>query len=221
MVRNAPTDGYIFGAPARSGLPYGRRLRISLICSLICCILLFRISPKILPDPQAHRPPDMTIRMVEIPSTDYEPPGPPPVRPAVPVAWGREDLPADITLRPSEFQEFTQVLPPPPPEPSLETPAHSPVQKPHPEGGYEVLRQNIEYPPVAREAGMEGTVVIRAYIDETGQVTQTAAVGDDAWTGFTRAAISGIQRTRFQPARQFDETIGYWDSITVRFKIRE
>lgn len=219
--RTSPIHRNRSGAPIGARGPYDRRLRISLICSLACCILVFAISPDILPDRPPLRQSPVPIRMVEIPSTDYPTPQTSPVRPVLPVASAREDLPTDITLPPSKFQEFSQIPPPPPTKPSLEKPGHTPVQKPQPEGGYEVLRQNIEYPAIAREAGMEGTVVIRAFVDETGRVTQTAVVGDNAWSGFTQAAIAGIQRTRFIPARQFDESIGYWDSITVRFQIRE
>lgn len=204
-------------------LNYGKRLRISLICSLSLCIILLRITTNILPHPSEPVPSKTNIQLVEIPPTDYPPSAQVPLRPSIPIPSKEEDLPENITIQPSQFDQFTPLaLPPPPsPEPNLRKTRQATVQKPEPEGGYEALQQNIEYPSIARDAGMEGTVVIRAYIDRTGRVSQTEVLEGDIRTGFTQAAIAGIRKTPFTPARQFDETIGYWDSITVRFKIRE
>lgn len=204
-------------------LNYGKRLRIALICSLSLCIILLRIPPRLLPTPSAPVRSYLKIQMVEIPSTDYLKSTPNPTRPSIPIPSEAEDLPENITIQPSQFDQFTPLtLPAPPaPGPNLRKTHPASIQKPEPEGGYETLQRNIQYPSIARDAGMEETVVIRAYIDKSGQVIQTDVLKGDSRTGFTQAAIAGIRRTSFKPARQFDEAIGYWDSITVRFKLRE
>ena len=53
------------------------------------------------------------------------------------------------------------------------------------------------YPPVAREAGVTGTVVMHAIIDETGRVVSlTYIAGPKMLTG---AALEAARQWRYQP----------------------
>ncbi|HKJ67310.1 MAG TPA: energy transducer TonB [bacterium] len=122
---------------------------------------------------------------------------------------------------PVQFREYTAIEYPRPPAPDSNFTSKSAryLEKPEPEGGYEVLRDNIEYPQLARQAGIEGTVVLRVHIAADGEVTETAIIEGIPRTGFNEAATAGIEKTRFKPARRFDQPIAYWDSITVNFRI--
>lgn len=88
---------------------------------------------------------------------------------------------------------------------------------PVPIGGYEALAENIEYPEMAYKAGLEGTVLVKTLIDENGQVRETVAVGGSPRTGMIEAACEGIQRTRFEPARQYGRPMATWITIPVVF----
>ncbi len=196
-----------------------------MIGALLIVIALFLVTPDSLPDREPASPPSMNVDIVEIPSTDLHlrPPAPP--RPTVPVPVESEDLPEDVTIAPIEFQEYKAIDYPPSPDPEPDlTISPTPdtyLRKPEPDGGYETLRRNIEYPPLARQAGIEGTVVVRVHINVDGKVTETAIIEGIPRTGFNEAAIAGIEKTRFKPARRFDQPIAYWDSITVNFRIRD
>ena len=90
---------------------------------------------------------------------------------------------------------------------------------PIPVGGYEALQNNIHYPEIAREAGTRGVVIIEALVNEMGQVIQTEVVQGISNTGLNEAAVEGIRRTSFIPARQNGRPISVWISIPIDFQL--
>ncbi|WP_437300905.1 TonB-dependent siderophore myxochelin receptor MxcH [Sorangium sp. So ce426] len=62
------------------------------------------------------------------------------------------------------------------------------------------------YPQAAREAGLEGSVVLRLTIDAEGRVT-SAEVAEPAGHGFDEAARQAALRFRFTPARRGDRSV--------------
>jgi len=77
------------------------------------------------------------------------------------------------------------------------------------------------YPEVAQEAGIEGVVVVQAFIDKKGIVKETVILrGGIPNTGFDEAAIEAIRKTRFRPAKQRNKPVGVWISIPVNFKLK-
>ena len=90
---------------------------------------------------------------------------------------------------------------------------------PVPLGGWEALAANIEYPKMARKAGIEGLVLIKAYISEEGEVTTATVEGPKRSIGFDEAALAGVLRTRFEPARQYNRPMGTWIIIPIRFDL--
>ncbi len=70
-----------------------------------------------------------------------------------------------------------------------------------------------EYPSLARKANVEGRVVVRAMVDENGNVTKAVILeGDDI---FNQAALDAIYRTKFKPAVNGNRTVKVW--ITYPF----
>lgn len=57
-----------------------------------------------------------------------------------------------------------------------------------------------EYPEAARRAGVEGTVILDATINETGQVTQVA-VERGLPLGVSEAAVAAVRHWKYNPAR--------------------
>ena len=90
-------------------------------------------------------------------------------------------------------------------------------QKPTPVGGYKVLMENIEYPETAKKASTEGTVIVKAYVNQLGEVTKTEIIKGIPHTGFDKAACEGILKTRFTPARQNGYTVSTWIAIAIIF----
>ncbi|MFH1852961.1 MAG: energy transducer TonB [Candidatus Neomarinimicrobiota bacterium] len=85
-------------------------------------------------------------------------------------------------------------------------------------GGNAALASVIKYPPIAREAGIEGVVTVKIFIDKTGKVTKAyilkSTVPD---TGLDEAALAAVYATNWKPARQREEPVGVWLAIPINF----
>jgi len=115
-----------------------------------------------------------------------------------------------------------QEVPHSPLPPSPVEPIFAPYDEPPmPIGGYAAIQKNIVYPDKAKKNGIEGTVKIKAFIDETGKVSSASVLKGIPNTGLDEAAINAITKTQFKPAKQRDMPIGVWISIPVKFSLPE
>ena len=76
------------------------------------------------------------------------------------------------------------------------------------------------YPEIAQEAGIEGVVVVQAFIDQKGRVKETIILKGIPNTGLDEAAMEAIRKTRFRPAKQRERAVGVWISIPVNFRLK-
>jgi protein TonB len=76
------------------------------------------------------------------------------------------------------------------------------------------------YPRKAYARGIEGTVIIQAFVDKTGTVLRAQAIRCDrpGW-GFEEAAVRAAYKCRYKPAMQNGRPIGLWISYKVSFVI--
>lgn len=82
------------------------------------------------------------------------------------------------------------------------------------------LQSLVEYPEIARKAGVEGKVVIRALIDKSGALKKVAIEASDN-TMLNDAAKTAVKKYgRFEPAIQNGQPISCWVSIPIQFKLR-
>jgi len=91
---------------------------------------------------------------------------------------------------------------------------------PVPVGGYGAIQRNIVYPEIAQEGGIEGTVVIQAFVSKEGIVTETVVLKGIPNSGLDEAAMDAIRKTKFKPAKQRKRAVGVWTSIPVNFRLR-
>jgi len=77
-----------------------------------------------------------------------------------------------------------------------------------------------KYPEIAKEAGIEGTVIVQAFVDKKGRVKETIILKGIPNTGLDEAAITAIRKTRFVPAKQRERAVGVWISIPVHFRLK-
>lgn len=91
---------------------------------------------------------------------------------------------------------------------------------PEPVGGFKTIQQNVIYPQFDQDAGHEGTVVVQAFIDENGNVSdKTTILISPGFEGLEKAAIDAIMKTKFKPAIREDKPVGVYISIPVLFKL--
>ncbi len=90
---------------------------------------------------------------------------------------------------------------------------------PEPIGGFAAIQKNVIYPEADKEAGNEGTVVVQAFLDENGDVTEAVILKSPGLEGLDNAAINAIKQTKFKPAMQEETPVGVYISIPVVFKL--
>jgi TonB family protein len=83
-----------------------------------------------------------------------------------------------------------------------------------PTGGYQVKPR---YPDSARRQGIEGTVLVKAYVTEQGRVGKVQVEQSAGHAELDQAAVEAVGRWRFEPARRGRQPVAMWVSIPVRF----
>ena len=154
------------------------------------------------------------IENIDIPQTQQIDNTPPPARPSIPVPTDDEDIADDVTLDDLDFDDFEAWdAPPAPSGPKVKFIPYDDPPKP-------ISAIRPVYPEIAQEAGIEGVVVVQAFIDKKGRVKETIILKGIPNTGLDEAAMEAIRKTRFRPAKQRERAVGVWISIPVNFKLK-
>lgn len=89
---------------------------------------------------------------------------------------------------------------------------------PEPIGGIEAMIKNVVYPVSAKEAGIQGKVLVKTIIDEKGNVVETEVIkGFDA--DCDKAAMDAIKKTKFTPGIKDNKPVKAEVTIPVMFKL--
>ncbi|MEM6325571.1 MAG: energy transducer TonB [Bacteroidota bacterium] len=162
------------------------------------------------PPPPQEVPDDAVIEdeIIEEIDMDFDDVVPPPAGPPAP--------PAPPPPPPSD-----EPPPPPPPEPEPQEPEIFEVVEQQPEliGGLEGLQGRVEYPEMARRAGVEGKVFIQFVVDEQGRVSQ-AVCARSPNEMLCDAAIAAVQESQFRPGMQRGRPVKVRYTLPVDFKLR-
>jgi len=201
---------------------YGKVIRISLIVSLVLVTAILVAVPRMEPEVTVIEEPDVQIENIEIPETQqYERP-PAPSRPTIPVASEDEDIAEDVTIEETTFEEFEVAeAPPPAPEEGATVKFIPYDEDPELIGGRAALQRHLVYPELAKEAGVEGVVNLRIYINKDGEVEEVVVLKGVPKTGLDEAAIAAIKKTKWNPAKQRDKAVGVWYGFQVRFRLND
>jgi TonB family protein len=89
---------------------------------------------------------------------------------------------------------------------------------PEPVGGIEQILKNVVYPKSAKEAGIEGQVVVKAIIDEKGNVAKTEIL-KSVTADLDKAAVNAIEKTKFTPAMKDKKPVTAEVVVPVKFKL--
>lgn len=80
------------------------------------------------------------------------------------------------------------------------------------------IRKLIGYPQIARDAGIEGMVVLRVLIDERGNYVRHKII-KQAHPILAEACESKVNRLKFTPAIQGSRAIKFWVNVPFNFKL--
>lgn len=76
------------------------------------------------------------------------------------------------------------------------------------------------YPELARKRGQEGTVRLRAHVDEKGRVITVEVAQSSGWRMLDVAAVKTVRRWRFQPGMRAGIAVQGTVMIPVRFSLQ-
>jgi protein TonB len=103
-----------------------------------------------------------------------------------------------------------------PPTPTAAPPG-PPTRTAIPRGGYQVTPS---YPATARRLGIEGTALLRVFVDAEGRVGNIVVKQSAGHPDLDRAAADAVRRWRFEPARRGPDTVAMWVELPVEFHLR-
>jgi len=109
--------------------------------------------------------------------------------------------------------------PPPPPPVQPEPEVFIVVEKmPEPVGGMKAIFEAIRYPKEARDAGVEGRVVVQFTVDEQGNVTEPKVIRGIG-SGCDEAAVAAITSVKFTPGMQRGRAVKVQFQLPIVFRL--
>lgn len=181
--------------------------------------------------------PDVSYSVEETPTLNLPPeveiPPPPEAikRPATPVI---SEVPIDeeFTMEDITFEANPVDKLPPPPDASGGGSEDAPFWAPRdvsPNYRDEKSRDAMmaclrkHYPPLLRDAGIGGEVMVWAFVDETGEVVKTQINKSSSHPAMDEVAVEQVQTcpgAEFSPGMVGDRAVGLWAAIPIKFTPR-
>lgn len=209
---------------------YGLTLQGSLATSLLILIGLFHMSFESGSGLEVVVAEQEIVEMEEINQTKQENLPPPPPKPLVPIEVANDQILEDdfLDLDASlDLNEPVSMLPGPPPPKEEEVPESTEAEifvvveeMPEIIGGVASLNALLEYPPLARQAGLEGLVVVKVVVEPDGSVS-SPEVMRSAGDLLDMAAVKAVSQLRFKPGKQRGKAVRVSYAVPVRFRLRD
>lgn len=213
-------------------LESGYRLRVEfgMIISLAALIVLFNVRLTFSNKENFTVPDQETVKMQQVVQTRINQKPPPPPVPQVPVAVPNDAVIQDQpNFMSSELNlDAPLKLPPPPPPSNNENPKKKKAQQifivvekmPKLIGGMKALEENIHYPNLARQAGIEGNVIVQFVVNKRG-IPIDLKVIRGIGGGCDEAALAAVRKVRFTPGIQRGRPVPVRMDIPVRFELKD
>ncbi len=203
---------------------YQRYWEISFIISLTLLIVAFKFFPKFNQEVIEIDAPQELIIAEDVEATKQETAPPPPPKPPIPIEAPTDDVLDDVEIEATDLDVEAEVAPPPPP-PKEEEEEVEPVffvaveQMPEPIGGISAIQKKIVYPEIAKRAGVQGRVYVKAYVDESGKVTKVELIRGIG-AGCDEAAMEAVNSVMFSPGKQRGKPVKVQVTVPVLFKLQ-
>jgi len=201
---------------------YNRTIKINLIISIALLIAAFKFSPNSSTSDDLKITPQDIIKIEDIVSTVQKPNIPEPPKAPKLIEASTADLPDDLIL--PDIDDHTPVkLPDTPPSHNIiieeEEFIPYPEELPVPIGGLKSIQEKVHYTEIARRAGVEGTVIILAFINKKGEVVD-AKITKGIGAGLDEEALNAVKLTKFVPGKQRGIPVNVKMTIPVKFVLR-
>jgi len=190
-------------------------VRRAIGATLVLHASLFYFGPPIEFQPYESPEPMSVVTLEDVQEYDYIPDEPAQVDGA--------DVPAPPPAEP-------EVSPEPPPETTADIVGLGPtlsagfVSRPQSFVAVDELPKLIkpikaDYPPLAREAGIEGAVRVKVVVGADGRVLAVEVLSSDVTASMERAAVEAAKRALFKPGRQGHKAVKSTVVIPFHFKL--
>ena len=197
----------------------------SMIAATVVHFMLFQFWPTLTAEDVSFTTEE--LEMIELPPEIEIPPPPEAIsRPATPV-MATADIDDDITIAPTTFEDNPiEDLPPPPTDDGPSDISAAPVFTPM------TVRPEIrnrdavtaalmrEYPPILRDAGIGGRVVVWFFISEEGTVGDRRVSQTSGQVQFDEAALRVAEIISFTPALNRDQRVAVWIEVPITFQVQ-
>lgn len=165
-----------------------------------------------------------SVDMEEVKQTKQVETPPPPPKPPVPVEVPNDEVVEDRILNLNADMNMDDKLdvPEPPKEPEEEDDEQVFVvveNQPELKGGIAGLQKKIEYPEMARKAGIEGRVIVQFVVNEQGQVVNPKVVRGIGG-GCDKEALRVVKTAEFKPGMQRGRPVKVQYTLPITFQLR-
>ena len=196
----------------------------SMIAATVVHFMLFQFWPTLSAEVVPFTAEELEI--IDLPPEIEIPPPPEAIsRPATPV-MATADIDDDITIARTTFADNpVDDLPPPPTGEGEADLSAAPVFTPMTVRPEIRNRSEVEaalmrlYPPILRNAGIGGTVVVWFFITEDGIVQDKRVSQSSGQIQFDEAALKVADVFRFSPALNRDQRVQVWIAVPITFHV--
>ena len=193
---------------------YSLYFRIGLLSTIVIFILAFRFVPqiKIKPYTPSQNPhpfdviPFMTTPPVVIPQTSHI---------ALPVDAGKNEEVEAQTISTTGFIGLEHNV-----NVKLKVFEFYAVEVKPEVLNLEEVREMVEYPDIARKAGIEGEVILKVLVWTDGTVKKVSVAQSD-YDAFNEPAVKSAYHLKFSPAYQRDKPVPVWVYVPFHFHLTE
>jgi len=88
-------------------------------------------------------------------------------------------------------------------------------------GGMAALQKKVQYPEIAKRAGIEGLVLIQTLVDTDGRPVEFKVTKSLGNNGCDEAAIEAIRLIKFIPAKLNGQAVPFRINIPIRFQLKK
>ncbi len=200
---------------------------LSMIISLAFIILSFKFFPNIESKKQLVVQTQELFKLEEIVQTKIEKlPPPAPKQPTIIIQAPTDEVLKDIEIESTELDVNEQVTTElPPPKVEKKEIEKEPVyfvaveEMPEPIGGIVAIQEKIKYPEIAKRAGIEGKVYVKAFVDESGNVIKVECI-KGIGGGCDEAAMDAVKQTKFKPGKQRGKPVKVQVLVPIKFTLK-
>ena len=194
---------------------YNAYIRNALYLAVAIHVVMFYVTPTFKFKPYVLR--EEYFEAVELPTAFELPPPPKEVSaPVVPIeaAEGDEEAADADAFAPTSYSNIDEVPMPPPPSSDQAQEFYAFDEAP-----VLVKFVNPKYPDLARQAGIEGTVLLNVLVGDDGKVMQVSVIQSDVTPAMEKSAMEAAKQFLFKPAKQRTVPVKARMAIPIRFKL--